>query len=128
MSSSIFIFWKKNIVSHRWDSYKFLCVFFFYLCLSWWLMFIWSPWEKLSEVMFKFLWTIILNFWNRVLKIDNRIFAKKKIVPHKKMLSVLLSASVERFRFSRRRDFVVSLVNQATSPGRKKKWPQTTLA
>ena len=73
--SYIFIFWNKYIVSYRRDSYQILCVFLFYLCLYWWLMFIWSPVEKLSEVMFKFLCTIIQNFWNRILKIENRIFA-----------------------------------------------------
>ena len=75
LCSFIFIFWNKIIVSHRWDSYQILCVFLFYLCLSWWLMFTWSPVEKLFEAMFKFLWTIVLNFWNRVLKIENQIFA-----------------------------------------------------
>ena len=43
-------------------------------------MFIWSPVETLSEVMYKFLWTIIQNFWNKVLKIENLIFAKVRIV------------------------------------------------
>ena len=79
MSSSIFILWNKINVSNRWGSYQILCVFLFYLCPSWWSMFSWSPVEKLSDVIFKFLWTIILIFWNRVLKIENQIFAESWI-------------------------------------------------
>ena len=51
-----------------------VCSYFIYVCLDDWCLF-GHQWKNFLEVMFKFLWSIILNFWNRVLKIENRIFA-----------------------------------------------------
>ena len=74
--SSCFIFWNKIKFLIDGIAIRFHFLFLFFSCLYSWLMFIWSPVEKIPEGMFKFKWTIILNFWNRVLKIQNRIFAK----------------------------------------------------
>ena len=63
-----------RLLFYRWESYQIYCVFFS-VCLSQWLMFIWSPSEKPLEVMFKFFGSIIHNFWNRVLKKDNQNLA-----------------------------------------------------
>ena len=38
-----------------------------------------AQWKNFLKVMFKFCLSIILNFWNRVLKIENLIFASVEI-------------------------------------------------
>ena len=50
-----------------------VCSYFLYVCLDDWCLF-GQQWKNFLEVMFKFLWSIILNFWNRVKK-DNQSFA-----------------------------------------------------
>ena len=43
--------------------------YFIYVCLDDWCLF-GHQWKKFLEVIFKFLWSIILNFWKNVLKRD----------------------------------------------------------
>ena len=52
-----------------------VCSYFIYVCLDVWCLF-GHLWKNFLEVMFKFFWRIVQNFWNRGLKIENQIFAK----------------------------------------------------
>ena len=102
LSSSIFIFWNKIIVSLRWESYQISCVFLFNLCLSWWLMFIWSTVEKSSGSPVQ----IFLKHNSKFLEYGSKK-RESNCCPFKNIFfaSVLLFAHMERFSVSRKRGF-----------------------
>ena len=54
----------------------FECFYSIYFCLDVECLF-GHKWKKFLEVMFKVFWSIFQNFWYKVLKNDNQIFAMK---------------------------------------------------
>ena len=69
---------------------------YFFVCLDYWCLFN-HQWKILLEVMFNFFLSIILNFLNRVLKRENRIFSGFHWARSVQSISPSLCVSVRLF-------------------------------